>query len=202
MPRTITVSTGPFKDLPFPGHDSAEDFDREAGEANACVDEADASLVYRSTLPEFHRAFTPTLESLTNVKRGVNTEATERAKSRSKTPDKVEDVPESFITYANRIKANVDAEVWKQAEAAARELSAKTKVDASPSKRQAGPGKDLLAKADSLLSLPQDQLQTKVDKYTAVVEGYELATDENGKPDRASLARLIGKYLDYVLANE
>jgi len=202
MPKTITVSTGPFKDLPFPGHTDAEEFDREAGEAGACVEEADASLVYRSTLPAFHKAFTPTVESLSSIKRGVNTEATERAKARSKTPDKVEDVPESFITYANRVKAQVSEADWKALDAAARELSAQTKVDASPSARQAGPGKDLLAKADSLLTLPADQLAAKVDKYQGAVEGFELTTDESGKPDRASLARLVGKYLEYLLAQD
>jgi len=202
MPKTITVSTGPFRDLPFPGHADAEEFDREAGEAGACVEEADASVAYRSTLPEFHKAFTPTVESLTGVKRGVNDEATAKAKARSKTPDKVEDVPESFITYANRVKASISETDWTALDAAARELSAQTKIDASPSKRQAGPGKDLLAKADSLLTLPADQLQAKVDKYQGAVEGFDLQTDESGKPDRASLARLVGKYLEYLLAQD
>lgn len=202
MPKTITVSTGPFRDLPFPGHETAEDFDREAGEAGACVEEADASVAYRSTLPEFHKAFTPTMESLSGVKRGVNAEATARAKARSKTPDKVDDVPESFITYANRVKAQLGEEDFKALDAAARELAGKTPIDASPSKRQAGPGKDLLAKADSLLTLPADQLQAKVDKYLASVEGFQLDTDEAGKPERASLARLVGKYLDFVLSQE
>src|SRR6266498_1257349 len=202
MPKTITVSTGPFRDLPFPGHADAEEFDREAGEAGACVEAAAASVAYRSTLPEFHKAFTPTVESLTGVKRGVNDEATAKAKARSKTPDKVEDVPESFITYANRVKASISETDWTALDAAARELSAQTKIDASPSKRQAGPGKDLLAKADSLLTLPADQLQAKVDKYQGAVEGFDLQTDESGKPDRASLARLVGKYLEYLLAQD
>src|SRR6266404_4434528 len=164
MPKTITVSTGPFRDLPFPGHADAEEFDREAGEAGACVEEADASVAYRSTLPDFHKAFTPTLESLTGIKRGVNEDATAKAKARSKTPDKVDPVPESFITWTNKIKTQVSEEDWKAIDAAARELSAQTKIDSSPGKRQAGPGKDLLTKADSLLTLPADQLQTKIDK--------------------------------------
>src|SRR6266496_3976597 len=105
MPKIITVSTGPFPDLPFQGHESAEEVDREAGEQGACVEECDASIAYRSTLPEFHKAFTPTLESLTGVKRSVNEDATAKAKARSKTPEKVEDVLESFITYSNRLKA-------------------------------------------------------------------------------------------------
>lgn len=202
MPKTITVSTGPFKDLAFPAHESAEDFDREAGEAGACVEEADASVAYRSTLPEFHRALTPQMEQLSGVKRGTNQEATDKAKARAKDPSKVEDVPESFITWANRVKANVSESDWKALEDLARQVAAQTKIDASPSKRVAGPGKDLLAKADSLLAGPEDQLNAKVDKYLSAVEGFELERDENGKPDRASLARLVGKYLDYMLAQE
>jgi hypothetical protein len=203
MPKLLTVSTGPFSDLPFQGHEDAAAFDTEAGEQGACVEEADASIAYRSTLPEFHKAFTPTIESMSGVKRGVNADATAKAKARSKTPEKVDDVPESFITYANKVKAQVGDEEFKKIDAAARELSASMKIDSSPGKRQAGPGKDLLTKADSLLTLPADQLQTKVDKYLGAVEGFELQTDETtGKPDRASLARLVGKYLEYLLAQD
>lgn len=203
MPKTITVSTGPFRDLPFPGHENAEEFDREAGEQGACVEEADASVAYRSTLPEFHKAFTATVEQLSGVKRGINEDATNKAKARAKDPAKVEPVPESFITYANRVKASLSEADWKALDSAARELAAQTKIDASPGKRQAGPGKDLLAKADSLLTLPADQLSAKTDKYLGVCEGFDLQMDEaTGKPERTSLARLVGKYLEYMLAQE
>jgi hypothetical protein len=203
MPKTITVSTGPFRDLPFPGHENAEEFDREAGEQGACVEEADASVAYRSTLPEFHKAFTPTMEQLTGIKRGINEEATAKAKARSKSPDKVEPVQESFITWSNRVKAQVSESDWNALDAEARKVSAVTKIDASPSKRMAGPGKDLLAKADSLLTLPIEQLTAKTDLYLSKVEGFDLVTDEaTGKPERTSLARLVGKYLEYLLAQE
>jgi hypothetical protein len=202
MPKTVTVSTGPFRDLGFPGHENAEEFDREAGETGACAEEADASVAYRSTLPEFHKAFTPTMEQLTGVKRGVNEEQTAKVKARAKDPSKVEPIPESFITYANRVKASLNEDDWKALDAAARELAKSIPIDASPSKRIAGPGKDLLAKADSLLTLPADQLQAKIDKYQGAVE-QEIEVDEStGKPDRNSLARLIGKYLNFVLAQE
>ena len=203
MTKTITVSTGPFKDLGFPGHDSPEDFDREAGEVGACVEEGDTSIAYRSTLPEFHEAFTKQMEELSGIKRGVNTEATEKAKARAKDGSKVKDVPESFITWANKVKAQLSDADWKAIDAAARECAAGIKIDASPSKRMAGPDKSLLAKADSLLQLPPDQLSAKTDKYLGAIEGYDLATDEaTGKPDRVSLARLIGKYVDWMIAQE
>ena len=87
-----------------------------------------------------------------------------------------------------------------QAKRKARELASKTAINASPSKRMAGPGKDLLSKADSLLTLPVDQLQGKVDKYLGAVGDFQLETDENDKPNRASLARLVGRYLDLLMA--
>jgi hypothetical protein len=82
-----------------------------------------------------------------------------------------------------------------QAKRKARELASKTAIDASPSR----PDKDLLSKADSLLTLPADQLQDKVDKYLGAVRDFQLETDENGKPDRVSLARLVGRRLRDIL---
>lgn len=203
MPKTITVNSGPFKDLSFPGHDSPEDFDRDAGQQGACVEEGDTSICYRSTLPEFHDTFTPILEGLSNIKRGVNQEATDKAKSRAKDGAKVKDVPESFITWANRVKAQMSDADWKAIDAAARECAAGIRIDASPGKRMAGPDKSLLAKADSQLQLPPDQLQAKVEKYLGTVEGYDLQMDEaTGKPERVSYARLIGKYVDALIAQE
>jgi len=54
------------------------------------------------------------------------------------------------------------------------------------------PDKDLLSKADSLLSLPADQLQDKVDNTSVRSGTFQLETDENGKPNRVSLARFGG----------
>jgi hypothetical protein len=82
-----------------------------------------------------------------------------------------------------------------EAKRKARELASKIAIDASPSKRMARPGNDLLSKADSLLTLPADQLQDKIDKYLGAVRDFQLETDKNGKPDRVSLARLVGRYL-------
>lgn len=202
MAKQVKVSTGPFKDLSFPGHETAEDFDREAGEVGSCVEEADASVAYRSTLPDFHKAFTETLQTMSGVTRGVNSEATEKAKARAKDPAKVDPVPESFITFANKAKQAVDETVWAQIEAKAREIALTVPIDASPSKRQAGPGKDVLAKADDILTLPADQIEAKVTKYLGKVEGFELDRDEAGKPDRSSLARLLKAYLDALLAED
>jgi hypothetical protein len=202
MAKQVKVSTGPFKDLLFPGHEDAEAFDREAGEVGACVEEADASVAYRSTLPDFHKAFTDTLEQMSGVKRGVNQEATEKAKARAKDPAKVEPTPESFITFANKAKQAVDENTWKTIDAKAREVAKTVPIDASPSKRQAGPGKDVLAKADDILTLPQDQIEAKVAKYLGKVEGFELDRDEAGKPERSSFARLIKGYLEAILAED
>ena len=156
-----------------------------------------AQLYQSSTRP-----LLPQWSSLTGIKRGINEEQTAKAKARAKDPAKVHPVPESFITYANRCKATMFDSDWQALDAEARKLASTVPIDASPSKRIAGPGKDLLAKADSLLTLPIDQLQAKIDKYKGAVE-HDLETDEEtGKPDRNSLARLIGKYLNFILAQE
>jgi hypothetical protein len=51
-----------------------------------------------------------------------------------------------------------------------------------------------------LLTLPTDRLQAKIDKYLSKIRGFELETDEADKPERNSLARLIGQYLDILLS--
>lgn len=200
------VTTGPFKNLNFPGHATAEDFDREAGKVGECVDEADSSVAYRSTLPEFHEKFTPILEKMSGLTRGVNQTATDKAKSRAKDPSKIKDIPASFIDFANQVKAtlnkdmedNKDSDKWKLIDQAARECAATVKIDASPSSRQAGVPKEYKAKAESLLTLPTDQLEAKItawgEKYDSI-DVSNLERDEAGKPTVESLGRLVGQVM-------
>lgn len=193
--KHLKVTTGPFKGLLFPGHKSAEEFDREAGEVGACVEEADASICYRGTLPQFHEDFTEELQKLSGIERGVNQAATDKAKARSKSPDRVKDIPASFVDWANKIKASVDENVWKACDAAARALALTIKIDASPSTRQRGPAKDLLEKADTVLALDENAREEKLAKWLGMVESFDLDRDENGAPTRESVAKLAGEVL-------
>jgi hypothetical protein len=58
----------------------------------------------------------------------------------------------------------------------------------------------LLAKADSLLTLPADQLQAKIDKYLSKVEGSELETDDADKPERNFSGAVHRPILDILLS--
>lgn len=191
--KYITLSTGPFDDLKFIGHSDAAEYDAEAGAVGACVETADVSDGYRSLLPVFHSKMTPIIEELTGVTRGVNEEATTRAKARSKTPDKVKPVAESFITFAKRALAaeGVDEEKRKAVHAQARALAASMKSDSSPARRAAGPGKEYLDKADAKLLLSTEEIEAAVARYLEVVPDFELERDDTGKPERESLAFLM-----------
>jgi hypothetical protein len=202
MPKSYETNSLGYK-LRFNGPATVEEYDQAAGRTGACLEDACDNTIYRGTLPEWQAAWAKRLEEMTSTKRGVDQAATDRAKARSKKPEEVTDIPEKVKAYDARVKASMSDADKNALNAAAQEVADGILIDPSPSKRVAGPDKALLAKADSLLTLPEDQLQAKIDKYTAAVEGYELETDEeSGKPDRTSLARLIGRYLDYLMAQE
>jgi hypothetical protein len=202
MPKAYETNSLGYK-LRFNGPATVEEYDTAAGRKDACLEDACDNTIYRGTLPEWQSAWAKRLEEMTGVKRGVDQAATDRAKARSKKPEEVADIPEKVKAYDARVKASMSDADKNALNATAQEVADGIAIDPSPAKRQAGPGKDLLAKADSLLTLPEDQLQAKIDKYMAAVEGFELETDEeSGKPDRSSLARLIGRYLDYLMAQE
>ena len=186
--------------LSFEGPKTVEEYDQKAGRVGACLEDACDNTIYRSTLPEWQDEFAKKVEELTGQTRGTDAAATERAKSRAKDPSKINDVPEKVKAFVQRVTAGMSETDKNALTKLAQDVANTITVDPSPSKRARGPGKDLLAKADSLLTLPEDQLQTKIDKYLERVEGFELETDENDKPERNSLARLIGRYLDILLA--
>lgn len=191
----LTVNTGPFKNLAFPGHASADDYDKEAGKAGTCVEDADTNVLYRSTLPEFHEKFTPTLETLSGQKRGVNADATEKAKAKSKTPDKVKDVPESFVDFANKVKASVSEDIWKEIETQAKAVALTVPIDASPSSRGGGIAKAYREKAAEVLARAQDAYDASVAKLQAAVSDFVLDTDpETGRATEDSLARLVAEF--------
>jgi len=197
--KYIEASTGPFSGLKFIGHSSAEEYDTEAGEVGACVTAADLSDIYRSLFRKFHAAFTPTLEKLSGQTRLVNADATAKAKARSKSPDTVANVLESFITFANRCEAVCDKDVWTQICSEATALASSMKCDSSPTERAAGvasgPGKAYLDKADTILARDEDALNNTVTKLLSAVD-FDLAYDEDGKPERVSLARLVKAWMD------
>lgn len=186
--------------LVFNGPGTVEEFDQKAGRVGAALEGAIDDELYRGTLPEWQAEFAKEVEKLTGVPRGVDQPATDRVRARSKNPDKINDVPEKVKTYVNRATAGMSEADKKALAALAQEVANRIEIDPSPTRRQAGPKKDLLDKADSVLAGPEDQIQLKVSKYMEKVPGFDLDTDETGKPERTSFARLIGEYVTAVLA--
>lgn len=190
-----TCNSGPFKNLSFIGHATAEDYDREAGEVGACVEDADASVLYRSTLnPEFHDKFTPILEQMSGMTRGINTDATAKAKARAKTPEaaaKVKDVQASFVDFANSVKATVPTEVWSEIDAKAHEVASQMRIDASPSQRVGAVSAENKARAQSWIDSgnAESKITQYAEEYSLDVSGIER--DDNGRPTVDSLGRFI-----------
>ncbi len=184
--------------LTFEGPDTVEAYDQAAGRVGACLEDAVDNTIYRGTLPEFQDAFGAELEKRFGA-RQVNTDATEAAKKRSKNPDKVKDIMETWSRYHARVTAGMSDEDKKALADVAQQVAAGIKVDPSPSKRTAGPGKPFLAKADSWLTLSETDLEAKITPALAAVPDFDLERDEAGKPVRESLARLIERYVDTMV---
>lgn len=201
MPKTYETNSLGYK-LKFNGPATIEEYDQAAGRVGACLEDACDNTIYRGTLPEWQAAWAKRLEELTGTARGVDRAATDRAKSRSKKPDEVADVPEKVKAYDARVTAAMSEADRAALAAVAQEVADGIVVDPSPAKRAAGPGKDLLAKADSILTMPEDQIEARVQKYLSRVDGFDLQRDENDRPERVSLARLVGSYLDVLLAED
>lgn len=207
MAKYITVNSGPHKDLQFPGHESVEDFDKQANQVGACLEEGDTSIVYRSTLPTAHEEFTKILHTNSKgIKRGSNEEATAAAQARAdkaaalkgKPSVKVNPVDESYITFSNRVRGSVDDPEWKALDELVHEKAKTIAVDSSPGSRQKGPSKNALSKADDILGDSADSREKRISKLLNSVEGFELERDAENVPDKTSLARLIDAFFNQV----
>lgn len=181
------------------GPGTVEEYDRAAGKVGACLEDGVYNTIFRGTLPEWQDAFGPKVEELFGQKRQVDTRRTELARNRSKTPDKVADVLETWTTFHNRMLATASDEQKAQLATIAQQVADTITIDPSPSKRAAGVPKEYREKAQQWLTLPEDQLEAKVTKALDAVEGFQLDRDENNKPTEESLARLIQQYVGTLL---
>lgn len=202
-PQLVT-STGPFDNIILLGHISAEDFDKEAGKVGACVEEADYNIIYRDTLTVLQDKAASLFTKLApSLPVGVNEKATAKAQERenaaaekAKRTPKTVSVPETFNSWAARIKLGVDEATWKEIDTEFRALALATPVDATPNVRTSNlANKADLAKADEILTREPDAIEATVEKLSAPVPAFELLRDEAGKPERVSLAKLIAAYV-------
>ena len=197
MSATInyTFSTGPF-DLKSPGPGSVEAYDVASGRGpGACLADAVTNEIYRGHIPSFWAVAVPKIEALTGISRVVDPVATAKAQSRAKEGAAVSDVLEGWKKYIDRVFATLSDEDKKAVSDLALEVAAGLTIGPSPTRRETGPGKAFVEKANSLLASPTT-VEEKVSKLLGLVPEFELERDEAGVPDATSLARLIKAYTD------
>lgn len=199
MSATYTVNTGNYS-FKSPGPGTVEEYDQQAGKVGSCLEDAVYNSIYRGHIPAFWEAFIPKAEALTGIARAVDEKATERARAKSKNPEKVKDVMEKALNYDERVRASVTPDIISALDALAVEVGSALVIDVSEKQRTSGPGASFLAKADSVLTRDADGIESAVTKLSAVVPAHDLLRDETGKPDRVSLAELIKKYTDIQAA--
>lgn len=185
--------------LVFKGPKTEAAYERRAGKVGAMREDAVENIIYRGTLPEWQDEFAKHLETTFNEKRQVNEKATNEAKARSKTPDKVKNVLETVRVYHNRIAATLTPEQKAELKKQAQVIADGIFVDPAPSKRSKGIDKGYIEKADQWLTLPTDQLEAKITTALNAVEGFDLLRDEENKPTVESLATLIKAYVDTLV---
>ena len=186
------------RDLYLFGPENVEEYEAKGGPGSV-VQHAVEGLIAWDTLPDFHANLTKRLIAAFNISRGIDEKATEKARSRAKTPEAakaVKDVPEKYTAYIKRVEAttSTDPDTKAAFDAAWKAAESETEIDPSPAKRGSrGPGKEYVDRAAQFLALPTDQLEAKITKIGLVVDNVEsiLVRDADGVPSEESLAYAI-----------
>ena len=194
-----TTSSG--YDLRFNAPDSVEAYDKLGGPGR-CLSDAVAETLNRSTILAWQNDFAKVLEERTGIQRQVDADATAKAKSRAKNPDSVvREVFERFSIYNRKVNdqyANGDETKRAELEKWAQEVADHIPVDPTRQRTGAIASGDR-AKAEDVLSGTPESIEAKICKYLDVVGDYDLARDDSGLPEKTSLARLIGRYVEALL---
>jgi hypothetical protein len=184
-------------DISFTAPDSVEEYDQLAG-SGQCLKDAIAETTNRATVLAWQAEFSKLLADRTGIPRETDSEATTKLRQRSKG---AKEVLERFSSYVKRVNdeyANGDTNKRAELEQWAQETADKIPVD--PSRQR--PGKIAqgdLAKATDVLSGTPDSIEEKVQKYLQVVPGFDLQRDASNLPEKNSLAKLIGEYVNKML---
>jgi hypothetical protein len=207
----FTASSLGFE-LKFNGPSSSEEYNQKAGVrpsgVEAVLEDAVYNEIYRGTLPDWQDAFAVKVKELTGEDRQVNAEQTSAAQKRAdaaaakagKASSPVKPILETVKSYVDRVRASLTDEEKKTLAKVAQDVADTITIDPSPSQRSGGSiKKDLIEKANSILGLDVDAIEAKVSKYLEKVS-FDLLRDADGKPDRDSLARLVGRYVDAITA--
>lgn len=184
-------------ELTFSGPASVEEYNEAAKRDNAVLEDAVNNIIWRSTLPQWQRAFAEALASkYPDMPRGVDEAATSKAKARAKDATSVTPVLEKATKYIARVVAANSAD---DLASLAQQVADAITINPAPTVRAGGVNKGWIAKANDILGREEDAREATIEKMLAVVEGYDLQRDEDALPTEASLARLVGKYLDAML---
>jgi hypothetical protein len=185
-------------DLVFSGPESVEEYNTAAGRENAVLEDAVNNIIWRSTLPQWQRAFAEALETrYPDSPRLIDEEATRKAKARAKDKSAVADVKEKATRYIARVVAEHPSDDLAQL---AQQVADTITINPAPTVRtSSGVNKGWLAKAQDILGRDEEAREATIERLLSVVPGYELQRDEDGVPIETSLARLIGKFMDASL---
>ena len=196
--RVYETNSLGFRKLKFKGPKTSEVYDRRAGQVGASLESAIDNEIYRGTLPEWQKALSKHLETLGH-KRQVDANRTEAAKKRSKTPEKVKDVLETVKLQIARARGSMDDAAKKQLLVDGQRLADEIYIDPQATTRERKVEKAFIEKAQGWLTLPDDQMESKVTTALDAVPGFELERDEESKPTEESLAELIKQYVDTLI---
>lgn len=175
---------------------------------SAVLDDAIGALIAWDWLPSWQDKFAAKLEQLfpathaTPFIREINVKATEAAVAAAKSPEAKAKakVYETITKSVRRFRASLTPEADAESAVLAQEIADSLPADPSPSQRSGKIKADLTIKADGWLLLTADELEAKIELLRTKVPNYELISEDDGKPNRDSLARMIGAYLDVKAA--
>lgn len=162
------------------------------------LEDAVGGVIAWDTLPSWQDAFAPKVKELTGIDRSVNEAATAAAKKAAgDKADKVKDILETIPKYVKRVLAGLSEDGKKALIKAGQDLASTMTIDVGPSRKSGKVKDEYLKKADTWLALDKDSLEAKITQGQEYTGGnYPIDRDENGTPERESLARFIGAYID------
>lgn len=187
-------------DLAFNAPNSVEEYDK-LSDAGQCLKDAIADTINRATILTWQSEFAKVLAERTGISREIDQKATAAVKEKAKNPETARDIPERFTTYNKRVNeqyANGDDAKRGDLETWAQEVADRVTFD--PARQRTGTiAKGDLTKAEDILSGTPESIDAKVSKYLQLVPDFNLVRDDNGLPEKQSLARLVGKYVEALL---
>ena len=190
-------------DLTFRGPATIADYDAKAGKDGTALKHAVTHTIYSEILPAWQESFAALLATRTGIPRVIDEEATARARSQSKHPEKVTPLQERVLAYNKRVAAQwINGDETRRAELQTWAQEVADKIEAAPSSvlppvKEPPISKVDLLKANEILTHPADYIEERVALMLADVPDYELLRDaaNENKPRPESLARLINRYI-------